>query len=163
MLGAGSGSGTERALLARAADFGGTIGFGFDGPATAPPPNLSFIADTETGTSTSRLAIACSEGPPAALVPTGPNVNPFVSDVFGGLEEVRLTGGTVVSVGLISDSPKSVRIAGTFGLSFPTAVERAVGCDSGFPVFGATLGFVPALLALPAASDSKRDLSDAID
>lgn len=51
MIGAGRGSGTERALLARAADLGGTIGLGFDGPAIAPPPNLSFIADTDTGIS----------------------------------------------------------------------------------------------------------------
>jgi hypothetical protein len=45
------GSGTERALPERAADLGGTTGLGFEGPATAPPPNLSFIADIDTGTS----------------------------------------------------------------------------------------------------------------
>ena len=97
ITGAGSGSGTERALPARAADFGGTIGLGFDGPAMAPPPNLSFMADTEIGTSTSLLSIACSGSPPASLVPTGPGVNPFVPDVIGGLEEVGLTGGIGVS------------------------------------------------------------------
>jgi len=96
MLGAGSGPGTERALILRAADFGGTIGFGFDGPATAPPPNLSFISDTDTDVSASFLAIACSANPPAALGSTRPDVNPFVPDVFGGLVELELTAGTGV-------------------------------------------------------------------
>jgi len=160
MIGAGSGSGTERALPVRAADFGGTIGLGFDGPATAPPPNLSFIADTEIGSSTSFLSIACSGSPPASLVPTGPGVNPFVSDVIGGLEEVKLTGGTGVSVGAIPDFPRNVCVASGVGTSVAIAAEAAGGRDTGFPAFGPTPGFE---LALPAASDSKRDLSDAID
>ena len=163
ILGAGSGSGTERALPARAADFGGTTGFGFDGPATAPPPNLSFIADTETGSSTCFLGIACSASPPAALVSTESDVNPFVPDVLGGLVELELTAGTGVSVALISNSPETICLTGAFGPSFTAAAERAGGRDIAFPAVGPTLGFVPALPVLPAASDSKRDLSDAID
>jgi hypothetical protein len=92
MIGADSGSGAERALLARAADFGGTMGFGFDGPATAPPPNLSFMTDTETGTSISLLSFGCSGSWLAALIPADPEVNPFVSNVFGGLAEVGRAG-----------------------------------------------------------------------
>ena len=51
-------------------------------------------------------------------------------------------------------------MASGFGTSFAIAAEGAGGRDTGFPAFGPTPGFV---LALPAASDSKRDLSDAIE
>lgn len=38
-------------LLDKDGDLGGTTGRGLEGPAAAPPPNLSFIALTETGPS----------------------------------------------------------------------------------------------------------------
>jgi hypothetical protein len=123
MIGAGSGSGTERALLARAADFGGTIGLGFDGPATAPPPNLSFIADTETGTSTSFLSIASPGSWPVGLVPAGPEVDPFVSNVFGGVEDVGRAGWIDDSTGLRPDSFSSVFPTDVFGPSSAGATE----------------------------------------
>jgi len=63
----------------------------------------------------------------------------------------------------MSESPKTICLTGSFGPSFTVAAESAGGRDTGFPAFGPTLGFVPALPALPAASVSKRDLSDAID
>jgi hypothetical protein len=40
---------TVELRLDRAADFGGTTGLGFDGPATGTPANFSFIALTEIG------------------------------------------------------------------------------------------------------------------
>jgi hypothetical protein len=160
MIGAGSGSGTERALLARAADFGGTIGLGFDGPATAPPPNLSFIADTETGTSTSFLSIASPGSWPVGLVPAGPEVDPFVSNVFGGVGDVGRAGWTDDPTGLRPDSLSSVFPTDVFGPSSAGATEGVRGRDTGFPVLRVGVGLGP---AFPAASDSKRDLSDAID
>jgi hypothetical protein len=160
IIGAGNGSGTERALLARAADFGGTMGFGLDGPATAPPPNLSFIADTETGTSTSLLSIASSGSWPVGLGPADPEVNPFVSNVFGGLEDVGRAGWTDDSTGLRLDSFSSVFPIDVFRPSSASATEGVRGRDTGFPVLRVGVGLGP---AFPAASDSKRDLSDAID
>jgi hypothetical protein len=160
MIGAGSGSGTERALLARAADFGGTIGLGFDGPAKAPPPNLSFMADTETGASTSLLSIASSGSWPAGLVPSRPEVNPFISNVFGGLEDVGRASWTDDSTSLRLDSGPSVFPTDVFGLSSGKATEGVRGRDTGFPVLRVGVGLEP---AFPAASDSKRDLSDAMD
>jgi hypothetical protein len=160
MIGAGSESGTERALLARAADFGGTMGLGFDGPATAPPPNLSFIADTDTGNPTSFLSIASPGSWPAGLVSARPEVNPFVSSVFGGLGDVGRADWTDDSMDLRPDSFSSVSPTDVFRPSSAGATEGVRGRDTGFPVFRVGVGLGP---AFPAASDSKRDLSDAID
>lgn len=160
MIGAGSGSGTERALPARAADFGGTIGLGFDGPATAPPPNLSFMADTETGIFASLPPIASSGSWPAGLAPARPEVNPFDSDVFGGLEDVGRASWTVDSAGLRLNSLSSIFPTDVFRPSLASATGGVRGRDTGFPVLRVGVGFGP---AFSAASDSKRDLNDAID
>lgn len=92
MTGAAIGSGTERALPARAADFGGTVGLGFDGPATGPPPNLSFIADTETGIVGS-LSLSGSFVSLARTLLASPFLSeaddgPSIPDFLGGLDHV---------------------------------------------------------------------------
>lgn len=152
IVGAGRVSGTERALPERAADFGGTIGFGFDGPATAPPLNLSFIAATDTGGSipspTSDLDLSGTMSLISSIVAEdeGPFLMPspcaMVITTFRSLDPVALMAAS------LSGPPLSGAIDGLCGRGIDRA---ALGVGAGFG------------LALPAASVSNRDLSEAID
>jgi hypothetical protein len=162
MIGAGRGSGTERALPVRAADFGGTIGLGFDGPATAPPPNLSFIACTDTVTSIPSPPSAAS--PPNAL--SLPSLLETADEpLSGGFDTglgcaLRSTGGAANKTGSEAVWSSFTRKAiGTGPVSRDADAEEVRGSGTGFAELGAGTG----LGEPPAARDSNRDLSDAID
>jgi hypothetical protein len=162
MIGAGRGSGTERALPERAADFGGTIGLGFDGPATAPPPNLSFIACTDTGASNPSPLSAAS--PPNAV--SLPSLLETADGPLGAGFDAGLgcalcaTGGAANKIGSEAVCSSFARKAiGTGPVSRGADAEEVRGSGTGFAELDAGTG----LGEPPAARDSNRDLSDAID
>ena len=167
-----SGSGPERALPERAADLGGTAGLGLDGPATAPPPNLSFIALTDTGSESSAPAAPPMIGSPLVSVPLRSGslgcisrsvvVDPFFTVVGAELGTANGPADDGVDPSNLDPAPESLAVP---LISCDPSREGAIpdgvrGRDTGRIVFGAGVVFEEVLLA---ASDSKRDLSDAID
>ena len=166
-----SGSGPERALPERAADLGGTAGLGLDGPATAPPPNLSFIALTDIGSEssipvnpslTAPFVSASFRSESLGCIVRSVAVGPFFTVV--GAELGTANGPADDGVEISSPDPVPESLAVPL-VSCDSSREGAIpdgvrGRDTGRIVFGAGVVLEDALLA---ASDSKRDLSDAID
>ena len=166
-----SGSGPERALPDRAADLGGTAGLGLDGPATAPPPNLSFIALTDIG-SESSIPVAPSLAAPFVSAPFRSEslvcmfrsvaVDPFFTVVGAELGTAIGPADDGVEISSPDPVPESLDVP---LISCDPSREGAIpdgvrGRDTGRIVFGAGVVLEEVLLA---ARDSKRDLSDAID
>lgn len=89
------------------------------------------------------------------------NVEPFVSDFFGRLEAVRSVVEAANWISLATTFSSLVSPVVLHGPPSPnTSSDGALERDTGRAVFAAEADLK---LAFPAASDSNRDLSDAID